>query len=78
MVPFLCFSPVYFFPSFFKKKKNNFFFYSFINFFFPLKIFFPPVQMCRQLVEKARDAGEMLVRCGMRLPLGDPSQAGSE
>lgn len=44
------------------------------DFFF----FFFSVEVCRQLVEKPRDAGEMLVRCGMQLPLGDPSRAGSE
>lgn len=49
-------------------------FLCFSDFFF----FSPPVEVCRQLVEKPRDAGEMLVRCGMRLPLGDPGRAGSE
>lgn len=67
MVPFLCFSLIYFLlPLFFFLPPHFFFFFLF------------SVEMCRQLVEKPRDAGEMLVRCGMRLPLGDPSQAGSE
>lgn len=68
MVPFLCFSLIYFLLPFF------FFFTPSLFYFF----FLFSVEMCRQLVEKPRDAGEMLVRCGMRLPLGDPSQAGSE
>ena len=50
------------------------FFFPFFFFFF----FFSAVEVCRQLVEKPRGAGEMLVHCGMRLPLGDPRRAGSE
>lgn len=63
-----------FFSDLFSSSLFFFFFYPLLFFFFPLF----SVEMCRQLVEKPRDAGEMLVRCGMRLPLGDPSQAGSE
>lgn len=63
---FSLFSLIYFLLPFFFLPPPYFFFFLF------------SVEMCRQLVEKPRDAGEMLVRCGMRLPLGDPSQAGSE